>query len=48
MISSLRSAFARFRTVFMGDLSYHARRPLFIDLGSASLPSRPGDFRAGR
>ena len=29
MISRLRQAFARYKTVFLGDLSYHARRPLF-------------------
>ena len=26
---ALRLAFARYKTVFLGDLSYHARRPLF-------------------
>ena len=29
MISRFRQALVRFRTVFLGDLSYHARRPLF-------------------
>ena len=29
MISRLRLALLRFRTVFLGDLIYHARRPLF-------------------
>jgi ABC-2 type transport system permease protein len=30
MSSRLRQALLRFRTVFLGDLFYHARRPLFV------------------
>ena len=41
------SGSSRFRTVFLGDLIYHARRPLFAVWALDPGRSPPGDFRAG-